>query len=509
LVLASCAASIAGGFGGACGGAGSQVACEDPALSDPFFSTDTTWTSVRGAALAPGAATFTAPTMCDHGGVVQTLPASRLACARPLVLSFDITLLDEDRTSFAAGVGGGWNLPVVPLGEETLKVCLGANAFGGSVDLFLGPGVDPWVCPPPATGGPSISLSRVSIDPDDAGACPAPGTVPDGDFELGAQGWAPKLGNGVVEVVPGGGENGSAALHLATTYLCQKPSISEAISLPSARMIPHPALRLWSKGSTNAALSVRVGSLITAFYTGATYLPGTGAARTSSLCIPRWAQGTVQPLELAFVPTLFTEECAAEDGRDFLVDGIGFESEPRCADADLFDPGFELAADAAGPAPALATRLASTWTLERYDDQPGSDVTIASGDPGAHSGKAFARFSASSPCPRASVSTSVTVPTPAGGAGPVLKLWYETNVGANDTLSVSLNELGAPTQLPLAPSWTQATFCLDPHLAGRPELLRVTLTNVSGGGNCADTFPAETVGLDDVELGTDPACPAL
>jgi hypothetical protein len=72
-----------------------------------------------------------------------------------------------------------------------------------------------------------------------------------------------------------------------------------------------------------------------------------------------------------------------------------------------------------------------------------------------------------------------------------------------------MNAFATPVALPLAPTWTQATICVDPHLAGRPELLRVSLMNVNGGGTCANTFPEETVSLDDITLETDSTCPAM
>jgi hypothetical protein len=504
IVLASCAALCAacGAPSGVEADAGPAVgaACAAPGLKDPDFATATDWTAVREAALAPGSVTFSAAAMCDSAGIIQTLPSSPLGCVRPLVLSFDVSVNDGDQVSFAAGVGGGWNLPVL-FDAETIQLCLGANAFGDAPALFLGPGDNPGVCPAPPEGGPSLAIEHVLIAADVLGACPLPGTVPNGDFERGASGWTTKPGDGVAEVAPGLGERDSSAIHLATEHDCEQPSLSEAISLPTNAMLPNPALRVWSNGSANAVVSIRMGSLLPTFYTGATYLPGRGAPVTSNVCIPRWAQGTVQALEISYVSTRITETCA-DDLRDYVVDGLSFVSEPACAaGADLFDPGFEQVVTAAGVAPF--------WTLEHYDDQPNSDVALVTDGTSAHSGVVGARFRASTPCPRASISGSVTVPTSVGAAGPALKLWYETNTGTHGTLEVSMNAFVAPVDVPPAAAWTQATICLDPHLAGRPELLRFTLVNVDGGGTCADTFPEETVGLDDVELGTDPGCAAM
>jgi hypothetical protein len=477
--------------------------CPPATLADPEFASPTSWTPARGAALAPGAVTFGAAGICDLAGVTQALPAAPLACARPLVLSFDASLTDDDRVSFAVGIGGGWNLPVLLVAAQTVKLCLGANVFGSAAPtLFLGPGTNPWVCPPPDEGGPAIVLSRVSLGEDVQGTCPLSGIIPGGDFEAGAPGWTLTAGDAVAEIAPGLGENGSAALHLAATHSCEAPSARGVISLPSPALLASPALRVWSKGSPGAVASIRVGTLVPTYYTGATYLPGTDAAEALDVCLPRWAQGTVQPLQLAFVSTRFTEDCVADEPRDFVFDDLAFVSQPGCVDdAGLFDPGFEQALAAPG--------LAPVWALERYDDQPSSTVAIATDGSTAHTGRAGARFTESSPCPNASLSATVTMPASAGAAGPALHLWYETNTGTHTGLEVSMNAFSAPVPLPPSATWTRATVCLDPRLAGRPEILRVTLTNVSGDSVCADQFPEETVGLDDLDLGTDPTCPAM
>jgi hypothetical protein len=62
--------------------------------------------------------------------------------------------------------------------------------------------------------------------------------------------------------------------------------------------------------------------------------------------------------------------------------------------------------------------------------------------------------------------------------------------------------------LPPADAWTQVSVCLDPRLASRPDLLSFALVSIDGGGTCAAAFPEETATVDDVELTTDPGCPA-
>jgi hypothetical protein len=521
--VAALAIAASAGLAGACGGSaatpatdagtagdeGAALTCGPVTVADPDFAGGAAWNPVRGTTLAPGAATLDVVAMCDHGGIAQTLPSSPLACARPLVLTFDVSVQDVVSMSFAVGAGGGWNLPIVATGVPTVNVCLGARLFGNTsdlgVDLFLGPGNNVGgLCPPPPSGeaGPSLALTHVAIGADVLGACPLPGTVPNGDFEHGADGWTIKPGDGVAEIAPLG-EGASSAIHLATTHFCEHPSLSETISLPTSAMVPHPALRVWSRGSRNAVASIRIGTLVPTYYTGATYLGGRDDAVAANICLPRWAQGTVQPLQLSFVSTQFTEECVSPGVRDYVIDSLAFVSDPACAtDADAFDPSFENVVDAPGVAPF--------WALERYDDQRDSNVELVTDGGAAHTGRVGARFSASSPCPHASLSGAVTVPAPAGAAGPALKLWWRTGASTHDSLSVVMNAFStAPRSLPLAPDWTQATICLDPHLAGRPELLRISVLNIDGGGTCANGFEGETVDLDDLTLETDPSCPAM
>jgi hypothetical protein len=514
-VIASCAALV-GACGGAPGGprasAGDDAgadgveagapACLAASIEDPDFTGGASWTPIHGATLAPGAAIVEVAAICEHGGVTQALPASPLGCARPLVLTAAVSQMGDDKLGFAVGVGLGWTLPVLGAGDQTVKVCLGADMFGVAPNLFVGVGSNPWLCPPPLGGSRALVIRHVSIDADVVGDCPLPGTVPNGDFERGGDGWTFKPGDtAVAEVAPGLGEGGSAAAHLATAHVCERPSFSGRVSLPTHAVLPNPALRVWANGTSNATISLRIGSLSPTFYTGATYLRGRGAPAVTDVCVAPWAEGTVQPFEVAYVPTRFTEDCVTPSVRDFVIDGLAFVSDDACAaGASLRDGGFEQL--------TAQTAVASFWALERYDDAGGSDVALVTDGAAAHGGAVLARFSASSPCPHASLSGGVTVPAPAGGAGPALGLWYETNTAAHSSLAVSMNALAAPLMLPLAAGWTHVTACLDPHLATRPDLLRVSLASVDGGGTCADTFPGETVGLDDVTLGTDPSCPA-
>jgi hypothetical protein len=136
----------------------------------------------------------------------------------------------------------------------------------------------------------------------------------------------------------------------------------------------------------------------------------------------------------------------------------------------------------------------------------------------AHTGKGAALFSGYGPCDASSLVADVTIPTPVGAAGPALKLWYKTSdpkpkaVVAAHALSAAAGSFALlagtfGVELAAASAWTQETLCLDPRLAGRPDVL--SLTTTAGGGLCGTTYPStRTVAFDDVELTTDPGCPA-
>jgi hypothetical protein len=506
VVLVSCASIL-----GACGGAtptvdadaGGEVgpACFVPTLRDPDFSTTTTWSIPDEVALTPGAATFSLAAVCDHRVITQTVLTPPLSCARPLVMTVNVALNDLDRVNFVFGFGGKW-YPQLFAGIPIWNMCLGTSAFGGQQTLAFGGAINQAFCPalPDATN--SITIQHLSIAEDVQGVCPLPGVVTNGDFEDGAARWTLFSGGGVAEIVPGRGEGASTGARIATDHFCQQPAIRGVISLPSSAMLPNPALRVWSNGTKNAVASVRIGPRPPDYLLGATYLPGQGGPASAHVCIPRWAQGTAQQFELGLALTEHAEQCQMLVAREIIFDGLSFVTEPACAaEANVFDPGFEQAAD--------PSSVASFWALQRYEDVPTSDVELVLDPTIAHTGKVAARFTGSGPCPVATLSGAVTMPGADGANGPALKFWYDASHTSHLGLGVSLGAFSMPLALPVTTTWTQFTACLDPRLATHPDLLTFSLFSTDGGGTCSDTFPTETVLLDDVELTTDPSCPSL
>ena len=504
VVLAACAVGL-GACGGATGdppvdaGAEGGSACFVPTVSDPSFATTTAWSAGDEVVITPGAATFSLPAICDHRSVTQTVPTPALSCARPLVMTVDVTLNDLDRVNFVFGFGGRWYAQLFA-GIPRWSFCLGASAFDGTQTLAFGSAINQGVCPAEPGATNSITIQRLSIAEDVQGTCPVPGIVSNGDFEHGEASWTLLPGEGVAELAPGRGEGASVGARIATDRPCEVPEIHGILSLPTSAMVPNPALRIWSSGSSDAVASVRMGPRPPDYLLGETFLQGHDNPSVANVCIPRWAQGTAQPLELAFAPTEYTESCPTPRARELIFDGLSFVSDPACtADANLFDPGFEQVVTSSSAAPF--------WALQRYTDNPRSDVQLVDDPTTAHTGRVAARFTGSTPCPVVSLSGGVTVPGADGASGPALKFWYDASATTHLALDVSLGALSAPVALATTTRWTQVTACLDPRLATRPDLLTFSLVSADGGGTCSDAFPMETIQLDDVELTTDATCP--
>jgi hypothetical protein len=514
-------AALAGALGGACDGAavvaGAGPVCFRPIVADRAFAGSGAWSSEGGVVVTPASARFDAPTLCAHDRLETVIETPPLACATPVVLELGVDLQRGDRVNFEVGVNGAYWRPLLVAGSYVQRVCLGAAAYGGVARLSLGGASNPGFCPAPGDDeGPALVLHSVTIAPDARGACPAVGEIFDADFEAppGATladlaptgvpvegGWALAGAGGVATIEAGLGVRGSRAAHLHTESLCESPSVTGRVSLPTAAMLPHAALRLWTKGTPGAVASVRVGPRRPAVLLGSTYVVGTGGARTVDVCLPRWALGTVQWLEIGLVDRDFTQRCAEANVRDFVFDELALVSDPACADAaaGVLDPGFELA--------AAPTNAVSPWTIETWDDVPGGTVTLAPDRDAPRAGRVAAVFRATTPCPRAALSAGVTIPRATETAGPSLSFWIRPGPASHTRPDVSLAAATAPVALPTEPRWTRVSTCLDPRLGGRPDLLRFAIVSPKGG-TCADTFPEESFAIDDVALGTDPACPA-
>jgi hypothetical protein len=490
--------AVVGDRAGGGDGQASPARCAPLTIRDPGFMTSDAWTTTGSAQVTFGSAGFSNDTRCDFGGISQTVPAPAVSCAWPPVLDIQGTFLPLALTqagSISVRVNGGWNFFQPSAGTTTTRICLGPRAFGGVADLFIGAGLPPYGCTIQQVdlSAAAFELTNVSVDADDRGACPPFATVRNGDFEAGATGWALVADAATAEIAPGVGDGGSFGARLAATHACSQPRLQGTASLPLATMVPNPALRVWSRGTPGAMMSLLIGGLPGQ----ETYLRSTGEARVETVCVPPWAQGTVQSLLFGFLDT--NGLCDEPLAREVVLDDLGFVSDPNCAgEPNLRDGGFEQAAS--------ASTTASSWLLRPNVQDTGGDVALHVDAGFAHTGQVAALLTAETPCSAAALEASVTVPTPTATAGPAVVLWYKTNALADAQIGLTLTSLLTTVPFPAASAWTRVSACLDPRQAGRPDRLSIVVSG--NGGECAtlDDVP-DTVAIDDVSLTTDPACP--
>jgi len=487
---------------GADDGRASPASCAPLTIRDPGFMTPASqtqaWTTTGSAQVTFGSALFSNDTRCDFGGIGEAVPAPAVSCAWPLVLDIQGTFFPPAQTqagAIAVRANDGWNFFQPSAGTTTTRVCLGPRAFGGVTDLFIGGGLPPYGCTIQQVdlSAAAFEITNVSVGPDDRGACPPFAMVRNGDFEAGATGWTLVPDAATAEIVPGVGDGGSFGARLATTHVCSNPRLQGTMSLPLATMVPNPALRIWSRGTPDTTVSLLIGGVPGQ----ETYLRGTGDAHVETVCVPPWAQGTVQSLLFGFVAT--EGVCDEPLAREVVLDDLGFVSDPSCAgEPNLRDGGFEQAAS--------ASTTASSWVLRPNVQDTGGDVALRVDAGFAHTGQVAALLTAETPCSAAALEASVTVPTPTATAGPAVVLWYKTNALADAQIGLSLTSLLTAVPFPPASAWTRVSACLDPRQAGRPDRLSIVVSG--NGGECAtlDDVP-DTVAIDDVALTTDAACP--
>ncbi|WP_434042486.1 MULTISPECIES: hypothetical protein [Sorangium] len=470
--------------------------------ADPSFQSADAW-STTGAALVspeaegngnPGAGVIGRDALCEMAGFSQELTIPDLACAEPLVLTFAARIGCDSMMDCIGPPGVGVringsfsNIDLMPSSSfAPQRVCLGARAYGGPVELLLGPSRRSPHCDDATGQGYTLAFDDVAIQRGAMNECPPPGQVLNGDFEGGAAGWTATPENGVSEVKGGLGQRGGQGGHIATTLFCQYPTLEGTVSapLPSAAL-PKPALRIWSQGSAGATVNVLLSTH------QLTALAGKGDAQVSHVCLPKWALGMAHRLAFAY-RNRGSQTCTDENKRDFSVDDIAFVSDDRCPEeAPIFDPGFENA--------SLGEGLAPTWVLND-DDTTGASAALPVDPAAARSGEVSLALSVRKPCREPSASTVFTVPGPDGAAGPALKFWYRTS-----HLSAATASSTPGAELPASESWTQQTICLDPRTAGRPQHLSF---KIGTSGVCDAPLDRETLHVDDVEVTTDPSCPA-
>ena len=382
------------------------------------------------------------------------------------------------------------NWPMNSAAFEMKKICLGELQYGKGQDLRFSFAASN-MCNP---GTYEAFIDHASIDPDPA--CPAPGTVFNGDFQAPAPGgWTSdttQQGNAAVEMV---GVNGTLAAHLYSFQTCKRSSITGLWSPPLN--MANAALLLSYKGTSTRNLQLSVdgpggkGRI-------AGNMTGSGGFDTVTVCVPQHAKGYVGRFSID-MPNDFkkvTDSCGAPvaDSRDYVVDDLRFASSPLCAGSDLvIDGGFERS-DPGTP-----------WNIDRLPISGfGGDLEFDASK--AHSGMGRARINSKTPGNFATMTQTISVPLrQPGKPGPAVTFFYKTEVSGTAALfRVSGPHAASGNDLPVSPSaWKASTVCFDQQFFGRS----VDLSFQVLPQDTSAAAPQQYLEIDDVSiLGTDPTC---
>lgn len=489
---------------------------------DRQFTDESAWSSTNGAVVLPlgegptgaGLASFSSSVTCNAGGVSQVFEMPNYEDADPFVV--EVTFRTRNA---AAAVGYGRvfrRLTATTQGWNTDRFCLGEAGYGGPVNFQIAATERRAECFSAPEG--SIEVDRFEIMVADAGECPRPGDVLNGEAEAGRPGWVFESETRFEGTTEASIENavGEAATGGARLYRPASSSNGAAmhteISVPAADTVPSPVLRFWWMGTEGRHYHASLGTPVPIRSNGDPLdtLISDGVGHTVSYCLPPPTQGGVFTLGFALRST--------EPGEDELVvDNVRVESDGRCGtNSDVLDPSFDsspnrrpgvrIAPIAAGsPSPANAVRVIELPGRAR---PPGTGVL---------------ELEYADDQTQVFVDTWVWVPRSEGNAGPQVVFYSEvpseTPVAVFWSLGeASLNELNCTEglcppillaeQLSRGEGWRRNAVCLPALWAERWFLLRIDLRGSDLGP--FQTFdPPLVVLIDDFSLGTDESCPTF
>lgn len=358
----------------------------------------------------------------------------------------------------------GYGLEPIPLAVNGVpvrgQVCLGERALGGTIPLE----VFATSCSATTT---SVVVDHLSVAP--APGCPAPGEIPNADFE-GTGGWEASAAG--AEVASGVGNNGTRGGRLHRTQRCgSTPTLTGTISVPLSAPA-HPALTFTVNGTKNRRMSVTSNGLRIGSITGAAVF------QKASLCLPERLRGMAGSLAFALEDD-GPGACNDPDDSAFVFDDLAIEDDPSCgAQVFVVDGGFER------------SDTGNYWAQSKN----GGTVSFLKGS-GARTGSGYARIAQTSCDAATRMTQTVTLPplTP-GAGGPAVEFHYKTT-GATDITHYGLGQ-------PLAPAsdWTAVKQCYPGRRAGFGQTVEF---RISTGEACA----SGSLSIDDVRVGLDPTCP--
>ncbi len=489
LVVPACACA-AGYEGDPCGWSG--------VLLDPGFEDASAWELKNGATVLPDAegptgkgVAFLAPSVvCNGGAIAQRVDMPPYPAAEPLV--GELTYRARDANGIAVGIGRAWKHLPPSQGDDwsTRRFCLGEGAYGGSFLLQIASAEKLQACNTPPVEDGRIDVDRLTVELADAGECPLPGEVFNGDAEAGASGWSfDASGGAAAGFIAGGGRRSTDGVGLSSpeTVLVGLAAMTTKLSVPLPTPTSSPSLRFWWTATEGHFFPVEVGTFLGVENLDRTLetLLGAGTWREHVYCLPPWTHGTIA--DLSFFLQARSEES------EIVVDEVSVALDESCTgSADIHDPGFE----------SVARRRPGIIVFGSTDQS--FDVVR---DPSrARTGEGFFEVEYATTSALVIVELWVFVPASDEGGGPQIRFY--SSLPADPELRVRwVLGRASEREAELIPGggWLLNQACLPPQWANRWYRFQVWI------GDAGETFPIDppkSILLDDFEVATSPACPS-
>lgn len=496
----------------------------DAAPFDGAFADPGKWTAVGPGSMVvdptvvggvdDGAALFDAVAACQFGSLTQSFVMPPIELADQFKLTVTHTGVDPsffeipDGTFVSVGVNGEFNDSLVTRNAaKTESFCLGPRAYGrgpvGSpvtfqVAISPGPFADNFLCG--ASAMASFSIDRVALEVAGPGECPNPGTVVNGDFELDTDWTFSAIQSATGTFVNNAGENGTRAARLATANRCSEITMTGTAAFPED--LQHPAVDVFFSGTSGARLVFQLEGKNVAT------IDGVNTPAHKRICLPKWARGTTSTIGF-FLQRSSDNGCTTALARTFTLDNVAIVDDPACvATGEITDPGFE---NTGNGGPVLGWGLVNEFVNDLLGAQAFTSTL------GPHAGQRALRLIGSNECATlgsAGGDFTINVPPAEGAAGPAVKFFANVGNGNLKTQTRIAIEPGprfmSPglrLDIPEVGVYQPQVFCLPPTTIGRRLTFRFSNGDPDGGG-CTTNYPDEIAVIDDVEVGTDPSCPA-
>ncbi len=485
----------------------------DPAIGEPG-----TWTVANGALLSPtvpgavdpGEATVIPSALCIMAHIQQTFEMPTFERAERLVLELSYkSTMDPAHPLGYALMGVSWGRGWVPLSYfndrqfHAARICLAESAYapagtlgrGAPVTLSLGPYEPATDCP--STSVPEFAIDHAQIVTANPGECGA--RLGEGiNFDAESTGgWTFSLASGASGgFAPGIGVGGSRAARV------QAPcNVGASMSHSLDIVARNPALELFVGTTGGAASTIADAAIARGKFP--IPLPPIGQAASIHVCLPPGLAGQTTDLGLSVLPTRFSERCTGVPDASIFADEVRVVEDPACQPSDTAaDPGFEGTGAVFGAYGGYGDRV--------LDDGALGSTTRVRNTPGiAHGGTGYLAIESYGRCSTSGLILAPIVPASTGAAGPALILF--SRVENAPDITTSIYTWGAHRILPKAAGWIKNTLCLNPLFVGRPQ--EVVINQYSGNpgaGHGCDTvgYGTQAALIDDLEVTTDPGCPA-